>query len=364
MFWLGGSLSGIGFLLVLAMVFRRLSLNKKQWILCGALLISGLAMIAYSIIPPVEWDLSRHYELLGEMETGGMTYVINESKYAHLPVINFFFAAIAMTGKYHLLPAVTVVISYMFLMYIIKETNVIYNVDNFFIAGAVLFNFAFCPFLHIVSGIRNALAFAFLAYVFYADLMNKKSKFVIICEYFMALLIHPASIIILGIRISLSVLRKWKGINIILVIWSILAEAVAQILKVIPIIFFNDIGNKLYDYIHNQVFSGYKILVVKLFFALTVFFVVEIYKKEIKDKKLLVYVEGVQKIILLMIGSFKVVFIADRLFFFFAFAAIPLLALIYKKSRGRLRGIFAMEICCVVVLLFVHQVLYFSKDLL
>lgn len=364
MFWLGEILSGIGFLLVFATLFKRLNLNKRQWFLCGSLLIGGLAIIAYGIIPPEEWDLSRHYELLAEMEQGGMKYVFEKSKYAHLPIINIFYALIAITGKYHLLPAITVVISYIFLIYIINDTVVLYGVDSFFVASAVLFNVAFCPYLHIVSGIRNALAFAFCAWIFYIDLMEKTNRMLVVCLYVCSIFIHPASIIIVGIRFVLPILRKRKWLNIILVIWSVLADAVVRVLKIVPISFLNDIGYKLYDYIHNQVFSGYKILFVKLFFAVSVLGLIEFYKKELNEKKMIRYIEGIESIILVIIGSFNVVFIADRLFFFWAFAAIPVLALIYKTCKGRIRGFFMIEAWCVVTLLYVHQFLYFSKDLL
>ena len=53
-------------ILLLAVIFKRLVMNRSEWIILGIVLISGLVMIAFGIVPPEEWDLSRHYDLLEE----------------------------------------------------------------------------------------------------------------------------------------------------------------------------------------------------------------------------------------------------------------------------------------------------------
>ena len=65
-----------------------------------------------------------------------------------------------------------------------------------------------------------------------------------------------------------------------------------------------------------------------------------------------------------MIGSLRVEFIADRLCYFVAFAALPVLMAIGRTKETKAKYVFIIESVCIFVLLFVHQLLYFSKDLL
>lgn len=367
MLLLGLLIVGVCFILILATLLKRLILNRNEWFLFSAIFIIGLAMIAYGIVPPEEWDLARHYELIENMEYGGWRYITNESIYTHLPITNILFAIVATTGVYHLLPCIVVCICYSILTYILYKTSLMVKIDSSFIAYAIIFNFAFCPFLHMVSGIRNILAYAMCAWAFYLDFFQHKNRIIVWILYGATIFVHPSAIIICGIRILMPVLFRWKWTNFILVLWSLMVDVLIAVLLRIPVPFLQSIGWKLKDYMINQVFSGYKILFVKIIFLLTILLVLEYYKYSEECKKencFYKYVCLFEKIVLFIIGAFRVVFIADRMCYFIAFAVIPILAYLHQWKASKIKYIFYIENICVCMLLFVHQFVYFSKDLI
>lgn len=353
--------------ILLAVILKRLVMNRNEWIIFAIVLISGLVMVAFGIVPPEEWDLYRHYELLEDMNHGGWDYIANESIYSHLPIINFLYAVVSVTEVYQLLPCLVVMICYGIGFYLLKDTMRGGGGDSRFIAFAIIFNLALCPFLHMVSGIRNILAYAICALIFYLDIYKKVNKILIYILYFATIFIHPSSILICCIRVLIPILLKWKWLNVLVVMWSLVADLLVTILLKIPNAFLQSIGWKLGDYLNNLEFSGYKMLLIKLVYLASLLLFVEFYKRIMKLGKqdvLYRYLSSFQIVILFILGAFRVEFIVDRLGYFIAFSAFPVLLFIYKAKEAKLKYIFYIESICVFALLFVYQFLYFSTDLI
>ena len=168
------------FLLMLSAVWavagflKRAEFKIHEWVIFFILMTVGFSFLAFSINPTESWDLYRHFEVLASMEHESF---INNMKYAlyyNLPVVNVFYDLIAMTGVYKLLPAVTVAICYSILGYIMLNYLKQNIADSRFVIAAVIFNLAFCPFLHMASGIRNVLAYSLCAVALYNEFYNKK----------------------------------------------------------------------------------------------------------------------------------------------------------------------------------------------
>ncbi|NCC54992.1 MAG: hypothetical protein EOM11_05845 [Erysipelotrichia bacterium] len=367
MLLIGSICIGIGLFLIIGCLLKRVELDKRGWCIFALVMIFGLAILAFWITPPEAWDLSRHYDLLAEMEHKGWAFVFNESPYAYLPVINLLYALIAMSGVYHILPSTVVVICYLILLFFFVEVGRKQQIDSRFIAAAIVINLALCPYFHMVSGIRNVLAFTLCAAVFYMDIYLRKNKILIILLYGTAVLVHPSSLLIVGIRVIMPILLHWKWLNVFLVFWSMMVEIIVKVLVLLPIPFFESVGWKLNDYITGQTFSGHKILCVKYIFLIFTLGAIEYIKKCVKDKvdyDLMRYINSFEIVILTIIGAFRVEFIADRLCFFIAFACIPVMAFIYFYSIKKVKWSYFLMVTVCCTLIFVHQVLYFGNDLI
>ena len=360
MFYIGLVLILCGLVFMIAALFRRLEMGLREWILFSAVLIGGLALACVTVEPPESWDLYRHYELLEQMQQGGHRYIFTESIYTHLPVVNLLYALVAWIGVPGLLPCITVIACYGMLSYMLWDFHKKEKISTQTMMLCFLFNLALCPYFHMVSGIRNVLAYAFCAFGVYKEHYDKKKYFSILFS-FIAVFIHPSALVILGLCFLLPIFRKWKLLGIVAVLWSLFAEIMTKILLALPNAFLQGIGWKLQDYMGNMEFSNYKILFVKLaFFALLVF-LMEAYQKRVSDSQKK-YFSLFELTCLVAIGSFQTPFIADRLCFFIAFTAPPVLSMLHRESRGWLRAVYYAAFCVVVVLLFLHQVLYFIKS--
>ena len=354
---------GMGVLWLLGCLFNRVCLKGKQWIPVCLILIGGLVCIAFTIVPPDSWDLSRHYDLIKSMQQGGLSYVLNESIYKHLPIINLLYGFVAYLGVPHLLPCIVLVICYAIFAYILADYAKVQTMDSKFIVCMIIFNLAMCPFLHMVSGIRNILAYAICALALHLEFYKDRK----LCAGILLLLsisIHPASLLIIAVRVLLPVFTRWRWIGILAAAWSLFAAGFAKILLQIPVYFLNSVGWKLLDYAGDRVFSGYKILFVKAAFFISVIVWIEYFirKKKLRfDGKSQRYLSAFELTVLVAVGSFRVPFVADRLCYFLAFFSVPALAILDKACEGRRRHLFFVETLVVVALLFVHQILYFSS---
>lgn len=348
---------------LLGLILKNMELNSRDRMVFFFLFVSGMSVVALSAVnPPSTWDLFRHYELLDNMRQGGMKYVLNNSMYTHLPVVNFFYAIIAFTGFNQLLPFGTTLICYLILAYIISDYSKCEVISSKAMACMVVFNLAFCPFFHMVSGIRNALAFAVFALGIYEEMQHRRFAWGWLL-YVLSIFIHPSAVLLLGIRILVPLFKAWRWIGFLAAAWSVLADWFAQFLKAMPIRFISDIGYKLEGYTSGEmVFTGYKILAVKLVLFISIVLLLEYIVRKAGDeidskKKNLIYMMELTSLVAL--GSFNSVFIADRLCFFLAFASIPALAVVFNRCKGRLRYAFAVECFFVCALIFVYQLIYF-----
>lgn len=355
----------ISLLFFLGNIIKSVKIEMQEWGFIIFFLVFGLSIIAFCIEPPEAWDLARHYELINEMEISGWSYVLNKSIYAHLPVINMIYGILAMIKMPHLLPVIVVIICYTILWYIVYKTVKGEKMDTKYVSYFVLFNFALCPYLHMVSGIRNILAYAIASFALYIDVIQKKNKILVIMMYLSTLLIHPSSSIILGIRLLLPIIERFNVIWFILPFWSLAIESIIKLLTIIPNQYIKSIGWKLLDYLTGNPYSGYKILIFKYIMLVSILVLVIYIQKTVKNinKNLSRYVNTLKITIFIAIGAFRIVFITDRMCYFIAFAGIPVLAYLCKNLSKKTKQLLKIEMLTIGGMLFIHQILYFSKDL-
>lgn len=358
---LGSILLTISAVWLTAGLFKRVGFEISEWAVFFIIMTGGFMFLAFSLNPSESWDLYRHYEVLAVMENESFINNLLYAEYFNLPVINILYYLVALTGVPNLLPAVTVMICYSSLGFIILNYIRQTGADSRFVASAVIFNLLLCPFIHMASGIRNVLAYSLCAAAFYNELYNKKafSSWII---YFLALFIHPSVILILALRVMLPFFKSCKWLSVILLGWSLALDLIVKILFNIPIKFLQDIAWKIEDYLVNRPFSGFKILAVKIFFLVTVVILAEYCKRTAvrePDKKIRGCIDAFELMVFFIVGSLRIPFIADRLCYFIAFFGITVLGYIYQECKTNLRYIFMCEAFGVAGLLFVHQVLYF-----
>lgn len=212
----------LGYLVVfilLSLASKYIRYSDRQLIIVLALFTISLSVIAF-YWDPRETDLTRNFrymDLARRSNESVWQYVFNshvrELGYNGLITYNLFrYIIIRISTNNHLLPGVATFIDYSIFSYIHYDWNTgqgIYKIPSFLTLTTSL---TFLPFLYVNSGIRNALAMSVMALGIYLYLQKncKLVKFIIIC--FLAVTIHPVTIIAIPFAFMARLKWGWKGL--------------------------------------------------------------------------------------------------------------------------------------------------------
>lgn len=183
----------------------KLRLTKKQFTVIWILFVFSLSLLAYNMTPNYDWDINWHSALLNQVRDSGISFfnflfknnsLIGGEDYTGLITFNVIRYVVArITQNNYLLPAFCVVIDYGILGYIIidwsSQNNNGYKLSIF----SLLLNFAFTPYIHAISGMRNILSASVVSLAAYLYLYKKKHIILLIILIFMAFTIHPVVIV-------------------------------------------------------------------------------------------------------------------------------------------------------------------------
>lgn len=311
------------------------NINKNLIVCISIIIILSLSTIAFMLNPSKSNDLYRHFEMID---------IFRNTNFEANDELNEVFGAkilfyiVSFFPSNHLLPVISVLITYGILFYMIKDFVKNKNVSTRCVAISVFLGIAICDYVSVVSGIRNAIAFAFIGLALYKDLIKEERGIKIIWPYIVAVLIHPSSWIVIVVRLILN-LRSSEKIKYFLLFWSAFVDLIIEVLfKVSPYI-----ATKLQLYFTEDFLSDFRIVIVKLILIIFIYVITMILNKN-KNVEYKKYINFLQLYICSIIGSlFVSTVIFGRLFLLLAFLMIPLIYLIEKDiSKNRRRMIFVV----------------------
>ena len=178
----------------------------------------GMSSLYFFYIPPIKYDLYRHYEILHVLRNCNIWQILCgdfgrnnellESLYQSSPFYVFYAYIISLLQIDELLTVLTALIIY------ISTSSIILMAADDIGEDIVDWKISFCfLFLLImtdyrtISGLRYMLSYALFAYIFYKDLIRNSNKLLCFIAYFAIANIHNSVWILLAIRLMIELMR-------------------------------------------------------------------------------------------------------------------------------------------------------------
>ena len=193
---------------------QSLKFSKNASVFFVSIILISILAFAY-FYETDSGDLSRHYELLIQMQKGGLKFAQNESQYASLFIYNQFAFWVSQNGNFALLQTIPLIIDFLIFIYIyIDVIKYKYEANKGFISAAESF-FVFFLWLTTfglklaITGIRCVLAVALCTLAIYMEYIRGKNRILSVLLYFFAIYIHNFTIWIIIIRLFVYFRRKF-----------------------------------------------------------------------------------------------------------------------------------------------------------
>lgn len=324
-------MSLIGCILILGVVLFLLYyyiFNKK---LTTKMILMSFIILSYSIIilclslnPPEPFDLYRYFEEMNYIRTLDFT---NQIKFIFLKPNFLWFAfetlATNLCKNNHFIFILSVPITTFIFYYILLQIRKDYKLTDRQVIISIFSYFSIISTIHIMSGIRNALAMSIYALGMYISVL--KHKKIGYLFYLISLLIHPMVIIFFIFQILSKLLFKIKiKIRIghyIVLLWSVFSKGLLEILKllltIIPISMLELYVTKLGVELTLKNNTDYRIIIPELIQIILITIVVYISMK--KDKKFDSRLLQFYYLGFFIIGSISMFSIFSRTRFIFAY---------------------------------------------
>lgn len=213
----------------------------------------ALAVLAYYWVPSKEYDLSRYYTWMDNMQVFKGDILIDYLFFSRgEPITMVYFYIISLTNNYSLLPFFPTLIGYFIMFYIIIDYCQIKKYSNKMTIFLILLFISLFKYIFLVSGIRSTFAMILCTLALYKEFIKNNQKWYIKILYLVALGIHSGIIAIIFIRILISIKRilKMKATKLVIFIVTILAIAILFLMLFSnQISFLNFIKEKLVSYI-------------------------------------------------------------------------------------------------------------------
>lgn len=189
--------------------------DSKLYIIFCLCCLAGTYLL---VNPTSDFDLYRHYEIYDIVQSLELKEVFQERNYLNntftgllfnqyvtgSPVYIFFVFLCSRIAGHKLLIIVTTILVYGIPMYVIYSVGRDKKYSNGIINLSVIFLILSINYLD-VSGIRNLLAVSIVCGAAFLDLVKKEKKYLAICGYICALMIHNSVAIVILFRLILLV---------------------------------------------------------------------------------------------------------------------------------------------------------------
>lgn len=236
---------------------KKFNFSKKQFIFFWGFFVLALSVIAYNMNPPLDWDIHSHFAYLNQIrgsEISLFNFLFRNDGstggglYTSLITFNIIrYVIVRISDNNFLFPAICVVIDYSILGYIIIDWSSQNTGECKLSIFTLILNFAFTPYIHAISGMRNIFSACIIGLAAYLYLYKKKHLILLVFLIFIAVTVHPAAIITVPFIFLAKINIGSIGFVAVFII-SASAEPVAQRLSQSKTSYFALIGKKYLIY--------------------------------------------------------------------------------------------------------------------
>lgn len=197
-------------LLITCLLIKTMKRSETNKIL--NIYIVMLALMGFFYVPASGADLYRIIPIMRNFSQANIMIIINQMTKTITPIATLYYFAIGKLGIDGFLPAITVLITYSNIFYILKKSIKYYNVENKnIIALSLFFIMSTGFFLEVISNIRTLLAFSIVARCVYNEIYREKPVLKNLGWYLIAAMIHTSSLAFLIIRLCYILLFENKN---------------------------------------------------------------------------------------------------------------------------------------------------------
>lgn len=193
-------------LLICQFISKSKNNNRKKilniYLLC-------LVLMAYFFVPPPGEDLYVIIPVMKSYASLSTTDLLLTLTTRETPLASLYYHIIGKFNLPGLLPAITALIVYSNIFYIINDFAEKYKIENKHVSKTLFYIMSTGFYVVAISNIRTLLSFSILAVAIYKEYFCNQKIIKSVPSYIVSFLIHSSSLIIIGIRfISLIMFEK------------------------------------------------------------------------------------------------------------------------------------------------------------
>lgn len=325
-------------------IITALYIDKEKYRIYLFLLVLNIALIGYYFEPYITNDLYRHYEFIDYMKIHNLKTVFSIDA---LFIKNIWFYLVGVSGLKSLLPFSAILITYYIALTDIFEYSKISNIKHTLTVNFSIFVLIYIQLIWVMSGIRFSIAFVLFLHGLYREFIKKERGITTYLYYLLPCFIHYSIFVLVIIRLFL----LFKGVSryilsFILLIWGFFTEAIAELLNLSGVSYFQGIASKIEFYIGYSDTDNYSIFtnILKLFVSLLLTVTLLWMKKN--SKAIFKKYEDIYLFTLYLslfcLGGYNIFIIPDR----FGFVLITLSPIVlmpfYMASKNKIIKYFAV----------------------
>ena len=222
-----------------------------------------LAIMAFFFKPTEHMDLYRLWRMsdyyYGKMALAELFQVGFSTSSSPLGIIYVVFIS---KINQHLLPALTALLFYLNIFYVIGDYAEKHEADNTAVATVVFLFMSRGVFCEVISGIRCMLAFSFIAVCIYSETYNNKSLAKHLPIYLIAALLHGAALVTVALRLIFYILvdtwgaRRFVYLLLIIIIVGLFSNLFSQSISRALVKAEGYLNEETYSYIWEYFLNG------------------------------------------------------------------------------------------------------------
>jgi hypothetical protein len=295
----------ITFLIILLTFFH--FFIKKNFALFYFISAFLLSFISIFYIPDEAADLFKYFEILGDMRIFGIQYFFAFSNFPSQPLF-YYYLYLMSYFDFSFLPFFSSFLFYsttFFLMFSLRNRFKI----NYFLGSLVFLFFIFSlPYISLISGIRNMLAFSLFTIGLYAEFIKKMNSFLVLLFYFTLIFLHNTILILFVVRLFLIFKNNliFFTLSIFSFFWVLLSNLIIMILSFFPgSIFLSTLNRRLISYLFDDLIYFESSVLIRLISLIFLFYLILILLNNniLKKRSIFVYFKFLLVISLFTFGS-------------------------------------------------------------
>lgn len=318
-----------------AVIFSNYCINPKRYLHEWMLIGIAFGVLAYHFEPSELDDLYRYFRLEEFMISKHSIWVWLYPGINNLIIWRLLLGTSVYFNNVHIMPLIAVLFIFLFWGLGIKIIADNHKISYLSICLNFMISLGMVGWLPIFSWIRCTLTYAIVAYVILDTIYNAKKKkymqwlLLIVC----ACLLHPSAIFPIGLYFFSILVHNNLKVSYILLFWTLLANVIIQLLKIIPLEYIQLLARGAEGYFYFRRVNDIRLIIVKIIVSILVLLILKQFHYQFKELpvKLVNYLLVLS---IFMIGTFRFDEIVNRLGIFFGYMLLPVIVILNRKRTA------------------------------